>query len=128
MKLPTHWPAGAWVALVFALGSAGEGFADERAAADDATITVVADGEMPDDVVNLIELPTQTAVPTGAGGSATAEQVQQDAAGDGSDFGQSVADEAHARNDIRAAVREEAKQQTRDENKPGKGRQGPPGN
>jgi len=115
------------VTLVFALTNGA--FGVEPPLGDDATITVGADGEMHDDVDSLIELPAPAAPPAAAtGGLSTADQAHQEAAvTTGPDFGQSVANEARARNDMRAAIREEAKQQTRDDNKPGKGR-GPPGN
>jgi hypothetical protein len=107
----------------------GSAFAVDPPAGGDATITVVADGEMPDDVVNLIQLPGPAAGSgSAAGGLSRTNEMPQDAAASGGDFGQSVADEVRARNDVGAAVREEAKQQTRDDNKPGRGRQGPPGN
>jgi hypothetical protein len=118
--------SGRFVAVLgLVLGFSGMAQADEVGAGDDATITVIADGEMPDDVVNLIELPRHATPPGPAGGISTATQAQQDATESGRAFGQSVADEARDRG-IGAAVREEAKQQARDESNPGNAHRGPP--
>jgi hypothetical protein len=113
------------VALTF--GPAGSAWADNASGAD-ATIRVVADGEMPDDVVNLIQLPAQPAPAAGnaSGGTSTANEAQQGAAAGGSDFGQSVANEARPSSGLGAEVREAARQQNRDDTNPGKGHGPPP--
>jgi hypothetical protein len=115
------------LAVAAAFGPAGPAWADDDAGGDDATITVVTDGEMPDDVVNLIQLPAQAAPAAGnaSGGTSTANEAQQGAAAGGSDFGQSVANEARASSGVGAEVRDAARQQTRDDTNPGKGH-GPP--
>jgi hypothetical protein len=117
--------SGCAIALVAALtfGLASPACADDGGSGDDATITVVADGEMPNDVVNLIQLPTQAApaAANAASGTSTANEARQGAAGGGSDLGQSIANEARAGNGIGAEVRDAARQQTRDDTNPGKG-------
>jgi hypothetical protein len=110
--------------LGIALGLSGAALAEEAQAGDDATITVVADGETPDDIVNLIELPGAAAAKAGGTVSRAAE-AQQQAGQAAREFGQSVADEAR-NSGIGEAVREEARQQAHDDNDPNDGRRGPP--
>ena len=84
--------------------------------AEDATITVVDDGDTPDDIVRVIELPDHSVAP-GNGNAAKGPQNVNAAPGQGIDagreFGQQTAEEARSRNADQ--VREEARQQGRSE-------------
>ena len=99
-----------WLSMPFA-------YAADAPDADDATITVVDDGDTPDDIVRVIELPQRTA-PSGNQNAAQATPGEKAAQGQGTvsgrDFGQQTAEEARGR-DNAAQVRAEAKQQSRNE-------------
>jgi len=87
--------------------------ADAAADMDEATITVVDDGDTPDDVVKVIELPDQasaTGAAKSASGIATANSAKDKSADSGRDFGQQVSEDARSKN-ISDQVRADAKQQ-----------------
>jgi len=87
--------------------------ADVAADMDEATITVVDDGDTPADVVRVIELPDQASA-TGAGKSGsgidTAKSAKDKSGDSGRDFGQQVSEDARSKN-ISDQVRADAKQQ-----------------
>jgi len=87
--------------------------ADAAADMDDPTITVVGDGETPDDVVRVIELPDQasaTAAAKAVSGIDTANSAKDKSGDSGRDFGQQVSEDARSKN-ISDQVRADAKQQ-----------------
>jgi hypothetical protein len=84
---------------------------------DEATITVVDDGDTPDDVVKVIELPARASasgVAKSASGIDTANSAK-DKSGDSSrDFGQQISEDARSKN-VSDQVRADAKQQGKSE-------------
>ena len=88
-------------------------YADGIADVGEATITVVDDGDTPDDVVRVIELPDQasaTGAAKSASGIATANSAKEKSGVSGRDFGQQVSEDARS-NNISDQVRADAKQQ-----------------
>jgi hypothetical protein len=100
-------------AFVAVMGLAPLAYADAAQDIDDATITVVAEGDTPDDVVNVIDLPANAA-PTGPQKSAADKETAKSAKANGNDFGQQVAEDARS-NNRSDQVREDAKEQGRSE-------------
>jgi hypothetical protein len=87
-------------------------YADDAQEADDPTITVVGEGDTPDDVVKVIELPSHAATAAAAksaSGVSTANAAQNKTGESGRDFGQQVSEDARTNNG--AQVREDAQQQ-----------------
>ena len=113
------------VPIILALGLflASPSYADE-----DDTMIVLEDGDTPEDIVQLIELPgaaADTAKDAALFGHETANQAKEL----GREFGQSVADDAKLGTqgaDIRAEVRDNARRDARGDNGPGSGPGGRP--
>ena len=101
--------------------------ADAVAELDEATITVVDDGDTPDDVVRVIELPDQASA-TGAAKSVSGIDTAnsaKDKSGDSSrDFGQQISEDARSKNvseQIRADAKQQGKSEARGNNAGGNG-------
>jgi hypothetical protein len=103
--------------LLLGLAIAPVAHADAAAGMDEATITVVDDGDTPDDVVKVIELPARASasgVAKSASGIDTANSAK-DKSGDSSrDFGQQISEDARSKN-VSDQVRADAKQQGKSE-------------
>ena len=103
--------------LLLGLAIAPVAHANAAAGMDEATITVVDDGDTPDDVVKVIELPARASasgVAKSASGIDTANSAK-DKSGDSSrDFGQQISEDARSKN-VSDQVRADAKQQGKSE-------------
>jgi hypothetical protein len=121
LKVKLIWALAAGMAL------APLAHADESQSIDDATITVVEEGDTPDDVVNVIDLPA-SAAPNALQNSAAGQDTANSAKENANDFGQQVAEDARG-NAVSDQAREDAKQQGRSEargDNAGDKRRGPP--
>ncbi len=107
-----------WLAFVCLCWGTGAQAASPSS--DDDTMMVVQEGAVPDDIVNVIQLPPR-ASPTARDnvqrGSATSDAAVQS----GESFGQQIADEAKAKNageQIRDDIRQNQRRDARGDNGP----------
>jgi len=105
-----------WLALVCLSWGTGAYAASQNS--DDDTMTVVEEGAMPDDIVNVIQLPPRASPAAGENvqrGSANADEAVQT----GGSFGRQIADEARAKDpgeQIRDDIRQNQRRDARGDN------------
>ncbi len=113
--------------LVLLLGSGGFAYADDD---PDATITVIDEGDTPDDIVRVIELPQHAADAASAksGNASDTSDAAKAKVESGRDFGQQTSGEARDRSASEQSreARERGRHDARDDNA-GDHRHGPPG-